>query len=1515
MSLERGGRTDKEGNVYENRFLARLFLQLINEKLHYVQVEPVEEYSDSSEFIAVDWDGVKRYYQCKSSNKDYDHWRLSDMKSYKIFPHAKEIISADSKNQYVFISPLGYRGLDSLCERARTSSSPQDFVKYQLTQEYKSYFDKIAETLQLDPDISQDCAKLIGILSRCYFETYGRSREEKEDLEAQIGYMFFGAAETVRILLEQYANDNRQYGVKITAQDILKFLKSQNITLRDIPRDVRVLPQIQSLNSVRWGTFFPINGALLHRRATDQIIQAFEAGSSVILHGRAGAGKSGCVEEFIQYLRQKGIMYLAIKLDKEIPLKSADDYGRSLGLPQSPVHVLNAFAPEKPCVLILDQLDSLRWTSMHSATALDVCKEMIQQVKEINQEHGGKISTLLVSRTFDLETDPGLQSLFEDQQQEKGIKWSKVQIGLLTEDEVQGIVGDPYAQMPTRLKKTLQIPSSLLVWSRLEDSEKRNAATSSFQLMEEWWNQIKDYCAQMSLDDQNVCACKNKIVSFMDNRGQLTLPTALFSDNKNIIKAFASNGLLVVDHKRIAFAHQSFLDYFLAQKAIQNIYNGQNLADLYKSISQQIPSLRYRFLMILQTLLDSDTYIFVEQAKKILESNDIHYYFQCTVFEIIGQWEGEIEPAIFSLVKQYQTIPKWERFIFRTVFLGHPNYIYHYFDERKPDWLDTDGMQLLSSISDLAPDFVLSCVQPYAFRSQETDQKIISILCRDVEKDSDALFAFRLEMLKKYPREVYHSMLLFRPEHLPIKRLLALLKIVIDAEELWNSENIYFGNEKGRRDVVQKHHAKIVNSLFPHICSKTQKLTWPSPYHDTIWENRPWENHEYPHAAREIVEFVKMALEEYVSHRPQEAFDNIVCSTIEPSVVGQELVMHAASLLPYDFGTKVLRWLLEDFRKRIFVYTFDEKDYLCYAKKIVARFSKFCDDETLQELEETVCKWNDDPAYEKNVLNRRREVNHKGQYAPVYYAYWGHMQKELLPEIEGSRLSKNARELLEVVQRNEWIDVPFYHTGSWSGECRTVVSPISGKEECLSDRKWLEIISVPEGKMKCFWGRKNSRGGFVEASPSTFAASLQSCVKRQPTRFAKLALSFPENCFSGYISAVFYGLADPENAEMSIDSTLSCQLIQKYFRKTEDNIALGLLYFIDHAIEEDWPEEILSIAMWLARNHPNPQENTYVTRPVEDPENKTIDSIRNSALNCVRGKALLSMATIIQKHPEWLCKVQQTVEDAANDTNDSVRFALTHLTAMFYPQNPAFARNIFLKLLAKDIRIIDSRGFRYLIRQDFQNEPVYYQDLLITACQSELGDVAKCAAGQLCAVALFFNDTKLLDWLQNYSFSNQQIGQVCKQAVYYFQDIAYRELSEKIIRYCVQATTEKLTGLHQLFYNNCLDLQQDKEFVLFLMASNQGSELVHTFFEYLNASSLRGKEYALYLRAIVCVQKNNADWYFLDAPKFVDSVLRLLDDNQGEGEIVEMALDIWDRLYEKELSNIKQLSAMLNNLE
>ena len=41
MSLETGGRADKGGNRYENRFLAKLWIDLIRERLISIEVEPL----------------------------------------------------------------------------------------------------------------------------------------------------------------------------------------------------------------------------------------------------------------------------------------------------------------------------------------------------------------------------------------------------------------------------------------------------------------------------------------------------------------------------------------------------------------------------------------------------------------------------------------------------------------------------------------------------------------------------------------------------------------------------------------------------------------------------------------------------------------------------------------------------------------------------------------------------------------------------------------------------------------------------------------------------------------------------------------------------------------------------------------------------------------------------------------------------------------------------------------------------------------------------------------------------------------------------------------------------------------------------------------------------------------------------------------------------------------------------------------------------------------------------------
>lgn len=60
MSLEPGGRSDKYGNKYENGYLAKLLLRLVNEKLTSVTVEPLGPNSDSVEFYTTQKDKVVR---------------------------------------------------------------------------------------------------------------------------------------------------------------------------------------------------------------------------------------------------------------------------------------------------------------------------------------------------------------------------------------------------------------------------------------------------------------------------------------------------------------------------------------------------------------------------------------------------------------------------------------------------------------------------------------------------------------------------------------------------------------------------------------------------------------------------------------------------------------------------------------------------------------------------------------------------------------------------------------------------------------------------------------------------------------------------------------------------------------------------------------------------------------------------------------------------------------------------------------------------------------------------------------------------------------------------------------------------------------------------------------------------------------------------------------------------------------------------------------------------------------
>lgn len=117
------------------------------------------------------------------------------------------------------------------------------------------------------------------------------------------------------------------------------------------------------------------------------------------------------------------------------------------------------------------------------------------------------------------------------------------------------------------------------------------------------------------------------------------------------------------------------------------------------------------------------------------------------MFEVLGQCT-EPDKLILSFAEEQYQLQEWHDCIMHTVYLGHPAFVMQLEPET---WLMPEMLGLLGSVSDVAPDFVVEKLRPYAFESEQNDKLIYRALCMDPTNDSDGMFNFRMELLRKHP--------------------------------------------------------------------------------------------------------------------------------------------------------------------------------------------------------------------------------------------------------------------------------------------------------------------------------------------------------------------------------------------------------------------------------------------------------------------------------------------------------------------------------------------------------------------------------------------------------------------------------------------------------------------------------------------------------------------------------------------------------------------------------------------
>ena len=106
MSLEPGGLAEKIGNRYESTWVTYQLLRLLEEKISYVQVEPLGDDEDVVDLIIGNLDGSKEHHQCKIGNVSDNAWSLATLQSKELLTKGFQHILSGAKS-YKVVSRIG----------------------------------------------------------------------------------------------------------------------------------------------------------------------------------------------------------------------------------------------------------------------------------------------------------------------------------------------------------------------------------------------------------------------------------------------------------------------------------------------------------------------------------------------------------------------------------------------------------------------------------------------------------------------------------------------------------------------------------------------------------------------------------------------------------------------------------------------------------------------------------------------------------------------------------------------------------------------------------------------------------------------------------------------------------------------------------------------------------------------------------------------------------------------------------------------------------------------------------------------------------------------------------------------------------------------------------------------------------------------------------------------------------------------------------------------------------------
>ena len=1508
MPFEKGGRADKQGNRYEKDCIIYEMIKVLNERNYSVVIEPLGINEVGTDILVTTLDGKKEHQQCKARNSSKEHWDASDLKARNIFRVWKFQLDRDEDRKVALVSPMVCTNLEDLCKRAKnTSGKVEDFNQqiFNSGKEFIKFYEAFCSEMELDKNNETDVLRAIDYLKRISYKQISEY-ELNERINQNIQYWFCNEFDEVYNAMISLIESKDILGKEITQTILLDYFTKQNITMKMKAGDKRLAPRIQEINEEYKDTFVPLQDGLIQREEFATCIEAIESEEMVIVSGNAGCGKSGCMEAILNYCEENRIPYVAVKLDRRIPSKNCDAWGRELGFPGSIVHAIHYLSKNEKAVIILDQLDALRWTQANSSEALTVCMELIRQVKQLNYERKKKMIIVFACRTYDLENDNNIKQLFENKNLQKD-EWKIVKVNTFSDDMVKLVIGDNYDSLTSKLKKVLKIPNNLYIWQHLDKKENYNSCSTTSHLIEKWLEQLCRKCVSAGLEEKNIKEIQSRLVNTLDKRGCLYIPKQVLNAEQAGLDYLISSGIIVNQNNKIGFVHQSILDCLISQNMMTKYFEEQPIESIIGEKSKQDPARRYQVQMFLQNILEYESNDFIQIGEKMLASDNIRYYVKYLFYEILGQIQEPDESVAQFIIDNCEN-PIYGSYLVNNTIFGHKQYInilrnegvlenWYFATEEKKD-------TVFSLLQSVAPDLEkedLFFIKRHAFKDKSDDQKFVRCFFRGIERDSDEMFELRMEFYEHYPeyaKEIHIS--LKKIEGRLIRRMVRIISFWLRnktknssyyyAAELMNVEESFFiGNEEF-----------ILKELLFYVPKERSGELKYSNWSELFGPKRNLE--------RISVNLIKKATKSLINTLP-----DVFWQIYEPYMgkgyyVFNEIILTGLVQLPFQYSNRVIYYLCENLSENLFDYTSGKDEPLKLAKKIIRKHVEFCSRDAFLMLENAIYRYISPNAIKR--YKRRIEENEKKEHEPVYWSFWGELQYELLPCLPKEKTSKQVKMLLDVLERRFNKEKLYRNLRGHSG---WVKSPISGKN--IGKAQWGRIITNEILKTKT--SSVAVKGGFIESSYEMYISEFQMAVRNRTLEMIQLVLENKDRVFPEFIDAMFSGIEMSETLK-DIEPDIIEKVLLVFPCDKRRERAIYFCEIIGKLDDVNWNFDILKqLEKFALDEYALEEEKTSIIKTT-DKDEETCKDLNSKVYSSVRGSALKAMGQLLWKNTTLFSGFKNIIEIVIKDENLIVKFAALCVIWPAYNIERDWAKEKIIYLYENDIRMVsfyDSKNMLLRLYPQYKKQVI---DIVQRCFESE--DEILIEIGGYTACELYMQYTEFKEVILACDFnSEEQVKAILDMAITYLKVDGYQEKAKNIILAYKNIDKDMNFPLSRIFYDNLVDAKQDRIFIKEFIESKAGRRQINAFIRYLEKNAISLIDYSdiiLELCKNILQMKSEelqSQWGIeMEVSKLIISLYDETTNSTISGKkIADKCLELWDIMFEKQLGSVREISRKL----